>query len=180
MSADKLVDSTALDTSLTAIADAIRAKTGGSSQLVFPMQFVSEIGNIPSGGGLDFDVKTVNVTDNTPTVTRAFNNFIFIAQVAEDELPSTYANNTSYFMMFVYVNGAFINKTGDKGYDVRTNSSSYPFNGNSTNMNSTSVGSTSITFSTYSSHNMFHANWKVLQIELPLSTDYPLYSFSTH
>lgn len=51
MAVDKLVDSTALDTSLTAIADAIRAKTGGSSQLVFPMQFVSEIGNIPSGGG---------------------------------------------------------------------------------------------------------------------------------
>lgn len=50
MSVDKLVDSTALDTSLTAIADAIRAKTGGSSQLVFPIQFVSEIGNISSGG----------------------------------------------------------------------------------------------------------------------------------
>lgn len=51
MAVDKLVDSTALDTSLAAIADAIRAKTGGSSQIVFPTQFVYEIGNIPSGGG---------------------------------------------------------------------------------------------------------------------------------
>lgn len=35
---------------LTSIADAIRMKSGGSSQLAFPSGFVSEIGNIPSGG----------------------------------------------------------------------------------------------------------------------------------
>lgn len=58
MAVDKLVDSTALDTSLTAIADAIRAKTGGISQLVFPTGFVSEIGNIPSGGGSDSVIVT--------------------------------------------------------------------------------------------------------------------------
>lgn len=51
MSLDKLVDSTQLDTDLTAVADAIRAKSGGSAQLAFPAGFVSEIGNIPSGGG---------------------------------------------------------------------------------------------------------------------------------
>ena len=45
------VDSTQLDTDLTSVADAIRAKSGGSSQLAFPAGFVSEIGNIPSGGG---------------------------------------------------------------------------------------------------------------------------------
>ena len=67
MAVDKLVDSTALDTSLTAIADAIRAKTGGSSQLVFPMQFVSEIGNIPSGGGGSVDSGTVVFSENTTT-----------------------------------------------------------------------------------------------------------------
>lgn len=36
---------------LTSVANAIRAKSGGSSQLAFPEGFVSEIGNIPSGGG---------------------------------------------------------------------------------------------------------------------------------
>jgi hypothetical protein len=51
MSADKLVDSTQLDSDLTSVANAIRAKSGGSSQLAFPAGFVSEIGNIPSGGG---------------------------------------------------------------------------------------------------------------------------------
>lgn len=37
------------DTDLTGIANAIRAKSGGSSPLVFPTGFVSEIGNIPTG-----------------------------------------------------------------------------------------------------------------------------------
>ena len=51
MSVDKLVDSTQLDSDLTSVANAIRAKSGGSSQLAFPAGFVSEIGNIPGGGG---------------------------------------------------------------------------------------------------------------------------------
>lgn len=49
MAVDKLVDSTQLDADLTSVANAIRAKSGGSNQLAFPSGFVSEIGNIPSG-----------------------------------------------------------------------------------------------------------------------------------
>lgn len=41
----------ASDTDLTAVANAIRTKSGGSSQLTFPSGFVSEIQAIPSGGG---------------------------------------------------------------------------------------------------------------------------------
>lgn len=51
MAVDKLVDSTELDAALGSVADAIRAKSGGSSQLAFPSEFVSEIQAIPSGGG---------------------------------------------------------------------------------------------------------------------------------
>lgn len=51
MAVDKLVDSTQLDSGLTSVANAIRAKSGGSSQLAFPAGFVSEIQAIPSGGG---------------------------------------------------------------------------------------------------------------------------------
>lgn len=51
MALDKLVDSTQLDSDLSSIADAIRAKSGGSNQLAFPAGFVSEIQAIPSGGG---------------------------------------------------------------------------------------------------------------------------------
>lgn len=50
MAVDKLVDSTQLDSDLTSVANAIRAKSGGSSQLAFPAGFVSEIGAIETGG----------------------------------------------------------------------------------------------------------------------------------
>ena len=50
MAVDKLVDSTQLDSDLTSVANAIRAKSGGSNQLAFPAGFVSEIQAIPSGG----------------------------------------------------------------------------------------------------------------------------------
>lgn len=75
MAVDKLVDSTALDTSLTAIADAIRAKTGGSSQLVFPMGFVGGVNELlkPTGtksitqNGTNIDVAQYSKVDvNVP------------------------------------------------------------------------------------------------------------------
>jgi len=50
MALDKLVDSAQLDSDLGDVADAIRAKSGGSSQLAFPAGFVSEIGSIQTGG----------------------------------------------------------------------------------------------------------------------------------
>ena len=62
MSVDKLVDSTQLDSDLTSVANAIRAKTGGSSQLAFPNDFVSAIGDIPTGGTLITKTITKNGT----------------------------------------------------------------------------------------------------------------------
>lgn len=50
------------DTNLTAVADAIRAKTGGSASLEFPDDFVSEIGSI--SGGSSVDVEALSVTEN--------------------------------------------------------------------------------------------------------------------
>ena len=51
MAIDKLVDSTQLDADLTSVANAIRTKGGTSASLAFPADFISAIGNIPSGGG---------------------------------------------------------------------------------------------------------------------------------
>lgn len=51
MAVDKLVDSTQLDTDLTAVADAIRTKGGTSAQLTFPGGFVDAIDAIETGGG---------------------------------------------------------------------------------------------------------------------------------
>lgn len=77
MSVDKLVDSTQLNTDLASVADAIRAKSGSGSQLAFPSGFVSEIGNIPSGGGSGLDYpyitghETVTIGANSVTNTDA-------------------------------------------------------------------------------------------------------------
>ena len=49
MALDKLVDSSQLDSGLTTIANAIRAKTGDSAQLIFPDDFSSAINNISTG-----------------------------------------------------------------------------------------------------------------------------------
>lgn len=64
MAVDKLVDSTQLDSDLTSVANAIRAKSGGSSQLAFPAGFVSEIQAIPSGGGGPTTVASGTFTGN--------------------------------------------------------------------------------------------------------------------
>jgi len=56
MSTYKLVDSDQLDTDLTAVAESIRAKTGGSETLVFPDGFVTAINQL--GASME-DVSTV-------------------------------------------------------------------------------------------------------------------------
>lgn len=51
MAVDELVNSTQLDSDLTSIANAIRAKGGTSAQMAFPAGFVSAVQAIPTGGG---------------------------------------------------------------------------------------------------------------------------------
>ena len=71
MAVDKLVDSSQLDSDLTSVANAIRAKSGGSGQLAFPAGFVSEIGNIPSGGGVPAGLavlKDITLSENVRAV----------------------------------------------------------------------------------------------------------------
>lgn len=69
MALDKLVDSAQLDSDLGDVADAIRAKSGGSSQLAFPAGFVSEIGSIQTGGGTRTPVKLGEYTITEPVRT---------------------------------------------------------------------------------------------------------------
>ena len=51
MALDKLVDSVALDSGLTSIANAIRSKGKTSNSMDFPVGFVNAIGAIETGGG---------------------------------------------------------------------------------------------------------------------------------
>lgn len=62
MAVDKLVDSTQLDADLTSVANAIRAKSGGSNSLAFPSEFITEIASIPTGSSVQVD--PLSVTQN--------------------------------------------------------------------------------------------------------------------
>lgn len=57
------------DSSLTAIADAIRAKSGTTASLTFPSGFESAIENIPTGGTLQTKTKTYTPTESQQTET---------------------------------------------------------------------------------------------------------------
>lgn len=85
MAYDKLVDSTQLDADLTAIANAIRVKSGGSGNLAFPAGFVSEIGNISGGGGEIISGSFVfaeNTASATISIGQEFNRILLWAEDA--------------------------------------------------------------------------------------------------
>lgn len=109
MSVDKLVDSTQLDSDLTSVANAIRAKSGGSSQLAFPAGFVSEIQSIVAGGGANERL----LASGTYTVTAAQSSITIATNVAAaakttkalvvGDLTSASSGFMKYFSV-VYVN----------------------------------------------------------------------------
>ena len=74
MALDRLVDSAQLDSDLEDIADAIRAKSGGSSPLAFPAGFISEIESIETGGGIESVEGTFTLENDSafPTLTHNF------------------------------------------------------------------------------------------------------------
>lgn len=85
MAYDKVVDSAALDTQLTSIADAIRAKTGGSDSLVFPDGFLQAIAAIEAGGGgggAKIVTETFTVAEDTSTPFEITHNLGSIPKIA--------------------------------------------------------------------------------------------------
>lgn len=108
MAVDKLVDSTQLDADLTSVANAIRAKSGGSSQLAFPAGFVSEIGNIPSGGSGD-DYGTFTPAENTLSMTVTVSKQITGVMVKASSA-TPYGNGARCFGALIYDSAATIQK----------------------------------------------------------------------
>ena len=90
---------TVQDSSLTAVADAIRAKTGKSASMEFPSEFVSEIGSIETGGGGRTDrewmSKTVSgsVTYNGTTFPIMLDGFASITSFEAPNLTNLYNAN---------------------------------------------------------------------------------------
>ena len=81
---------TVQDSSLTAVANAIRTKGGTTAPLEFPTEFVSAINAIPSGGGGSVSVppKDVNFYGYDGTVTNAYTASEFAALSAMPANPS--------------------------------------------------------------------------------------------
>ena len=77
------------DSSLTAVANAIRTKGGTSAQLEFPAGFVSAIQNIPTGGGgFSATPKDVNFYDYDGTIVDSYTAAEFAALSAMPANPS--------------------------------------------------------------------------------------------
>ena len=76
------------ESDLISIADAIRAKTGGTATLLYPEEFVSEIGSI-SGGSVDVDAfldGTLTELESNATSVRDYA-FIGLTQLSSLSLP---------------------------------------------------------------------------------------------
>lgn len=125
MALDKLVDSTQLDNNLTSVANAIRAKSGGTGQLAFPAGFVSEIGNI-SGGGGGFDrgefTPETNTLVATFNVSKQITGFVIFAS----QSPYTKGANTRVCGCLIYDQDPTSVKVG-VGSNVSGNSGSVGF-----------------------------------------------------
>ena len=92
MAYDKVVDSVALDTQLISIADAIRAKTGGTDSLVFPDGFSQAIAAIEAGGsGVVFASGTFTVASDTAT-----NGYVITHNLGV--IPQIFILTAKYFM----------------------------------------------------------------------------------
>lgn len=119
MAYDKVVDSAALDTQLTSIADAIRAKTGGSDSLAFPDGFSQAIAAIEAGGGGgNFTTGEFTLASNTA-------NYILEEDVNDPTFAAIYKveNITDDDYSFVIL--AYL-KTGGKYYHVGLRNTSNP------------------------------------------------------
>lgn len=149
MALDKLVDSTQLDTGLTSVANAIRAKGGTSAQLAFPAEFVQAIEAIETGGGVQAPFKIASgkiiVASNTqkivlPVEMSTFNKIVYVTLAAEG-LDDTMSLYSAYKRVFVRGNVLRNQNLVPYGSEVH-NIVEINANGNFENWNQGSVAST--------------------------------------
>ena len=115
MAIDKAVDSAVLESNLTAVADAIRAKTGGSDPLAFPSGMVDAIAGITSGGGAELptakllctlatDMNVKELLTAHPVPVEYEKCIVFIKQVGQNA-PTTGSYSLKWVAYFVQDQG---------------------------------------------------------------------------
>ena len=100
----KLVNATELDSNLTSVANAIRAKSGGSGTLAFPNGFVSEIQSIPTGS-------------EKPTLKNPSVNYTFNQTISDNTVNGEF---TEYYDFYNTANDALLGSIpANNGWGVR-------------------------------------------------------------
>ena len=149
MAVDKLVDSSQLDSDLTTVANAIRAKTGGASQLAFPSGFVSGIGSIPTGTPRT----SADLTASGDTVTAPAGNYassasksVAAGSVSVDEViiesDPTISVDSSGLITASYSDTGEATASVTPGYVSSANSGTYSVSGSSTRQLATQAAQT--------------------------------------
>lgn len=95
------------DTSLTAVADAIREKAGSSEQMTFPTGFVEAIAGISAGGG-DVQVNGMNLLSGEFTISEDVNSGLYDVKIG------TYKSIPQKYFLFFYLIDGFPNNGAEK------------------------------------------------------------------
>ena len=105
MAVDKLVDSAQLDADLTSVANAIRAKTGGSGALSLPSGLASAVEAIQRTGK-DFVSGTFTVPNDAETYRinfgKSFSRYLFIIEMTDDSKTTLINSGSSNSLTFLY------------------------------------------------------------------------------
>ena len=126
MALDALVDSTQLDSDLTDVADAIRAKTGGTAPLAFPNEFISEIGSI-SGGTFQLlaqGVFTNNSNSSPMTIPVNYNGLATCVYVVARTETANVARTTAWLNGTINIASSTFSALGDRNTIVRQHAAS--------------------------------------------------------
>ena len=179
MAIDKSVDSSQLDSDLTSVANAIRTKGGTSASLVFPLGFISAIGDI-SGGGGGSGAQTGTVTPSATGTTAitfgtAMNSYLFYIEMAETSKSSLVSagmnTNKMYAAVACYPNPSINNKSPSATclyarYNASTDAVSYS-NAGLTSMTDSGLGITTTAFDSSTGSGLYVGctyNWVAVPI----------------
>lgn len=131
MALDMLVDATQLDSALSSVADAIRAKGGTSAQLAFPTGFVSAINNIPTGGSSEWTINEVTLVADTANTNELL---LAIAPSLEKyKLMVYWLKSTQVKNIQNHALGGYAYKSGDSAFSGGNARYNYGYSGGSGN-----------------------------------------------
>ena len=135
------------DTTLDAIADAINAKTGGSSAMT-PAQMVTEIGSIPSGGGGGLQLLASGSYTNASTTTAvtipvSYSGTAKMVLVTKDEVDADLGEMIAWWYLVNYEPSRAFNIFGVINsitrYKTATGNPTTLFSNSSTTLTSTTI-----------------------------------------